>query len=91
MKKQTLLDKCFKDNKGNVALAQKLNLPLGTWVATSLVGLYVKTGTLGEIIDIVGFGALFTWAWLELFQGVNYLRRTFGLIIIIYSIYSRLY
>ena len=34
------------------------------------------------LLDTVAFGALFTWAWLELFDGVNYFRRALGLVVL---------
>jgi hypothetical protein len=33
---------------------------------------------------------LFTWAWQELFQGVNYFRRSLGLVVLLGAIASRL-
>jgi hypothetical protein len=41
-------------------------------------------------LDIVANGSLFTWAWLELFQGVNYFRRAIGLGVFIAIIVSRI-
>ncbi len=35
------------------------------------------------MLDVVANGSLFTWAWMELFQGVNYFRRSLGLIVLI--------
>jgi len=32
---------------------------------------------------------LFTWAWQELFEGVNYFRRALGLVVLIGCIASR--
>ena len=90
MSKKSLKQKCFEDKNGNVVLAQKWNLPLATWAVTTIVGVVVKTGTIGELIDLVGFGALFTWAWLELFQGVNYFRRLLGFIVLAFSLYSKI-
>ncbi|HEY9908282.1 MAG TPA: hypothetical protein V6D18_11845 [Thermosynechococcaceae cyanobacterium] len=37
----------------------------------------------------MAFGSLFTWAWLELFQGVNYFRRSLGLIVLLGAIASK--
>jgi hypothetical protein len=41
-------------------------------------------------LDAIAFGSLFTWAWLELFQGVNYFRRALGFIVLLFAIASRL-
>jgi hypothetical protein len=40
-------------------------------------------------LEALAFGSLFTWAWLELFQGVNYFRRALGLGVLIGVIASR--
>lgn len=34
-------------------------------------------------LDLIAMGTLFTWAWFELFQGVNYFRRTLGFIVLV--------
>jgi len=30
-------------------------------------------------LELVAFGALFTWAWLEIFDGANWFRRLLGI------------
>jgi len=76
-------DKCFKDNNGEVVIGQTPNLPLKVATGSFLIGLFLNTGVLSEFVDLLTFGAFFTFAWLELFQGVNYLRRFYGLIVLI--------
>ena len=56
------------------------NLPLSVGIVASLLKLIVTTGQINLALDLVAFGSLFTWAWEELFQGVNYFRRALGLI-----------
>lgn len=87
--KNTLFDKIFRDSDGNIVLAQTPNLPLIIWGATSLLKLVFTTGVGNAGLDAVAFGSLFTWAWLELFQGVNYFRRALGLGVLIGVIASR--
>jgi hypothetical protein len=89
MKNTKFIDKCFKDKNGNVVLGQKPNLPIIVWLVTLILKLFIN-GTLYNIVDIIGFGALFTWAWLELFDGVNYLRRVFGFFVLLVLIISRI-
>jgi hypothetical protein len=48
-----------------------------------LLKLIVTTGQINLALDLVAFGSLFTWAWEELFQGVNYFRRALGLIVLV--------
>ncbi|MBD6617861.1 hypothetical protein FNW02_19020 [Komarekiella sp. 'clone 1'] len=85
----TLVDKTFRDSNGNIVLAQKPNLPLIVWIVTSLLTLVFPTGTINIVLDVLANGSLFTWAWLELFQGVNYFRRALGLFAFIAIIASK--
>jgi hypothetical protein len=89
-KNRKFIEKCFKDSKGNITLGEKPNLPLIIF----LVCLFLQSiseGKLYTIVDLIGFGAIFTWAWLEIFQGTNYFRRFLGLLVMLITLYSRLY
>ncbi|RCJ28470.1 hypothetical protein A6770_23695 [Nostoc minutum NIES-26] len=79
----TLVDKTFRDSNGNIVIAQMPNPPLIVWIVTSLLALIFTNGTINTVLNVVADGSLFTWAWLELFQGVNYFRRALGLIVLI--------
>ncbi|MBD2388511.1 hypothetical protein [Cylindrospermum sp. FACHB-282] len=81
--KNTLFDKIFRDSEGKIVLAQMPNLPLIVWIGASLLKLVFTTGVGNTVLNAVAFGSLFTWAWLELFQGVNYFRRALGLGVLI--------
>jgi hypothetical protein len=83
IRENTLFDKVFRDSEGKIVIAQPPNLPLIVWIAASLLKLLVTTGKINLGLDLVAFGALFTWAWEELFQGVNYFRRALGLIVLV--------
>jgi len=87
--KNTLFDKIFRDSNGEIVIAQMPNLPIIVWVAASLLKLIFPTGVGNTGLDVLAFGSLFTWAWLELFQGVNYFRRALGLVVFIGIIASR--
>jgi hypothetical protein len=78
-----LFDRTFKDSSGQIILAQMPNLPLITWGIASLLKIIFTTGKINIGLDLVAYGCLFTWAWEELFQGVNYFRRTLGLLVIV--------
>ena len=90
--RSTLFDRTFRDQEGNIAIAQMPNLPILVGLAATLLHLVLPSGKLQAGIGLVGFGALFTWAWLELFEGVNYFRRALGLLalggLIAFSLYS---
>ena len=85
----TLFDKIFRDSEGNIVIAQMPNLPIILWVTASLLKLVFTTGEINTGLDALAFGSLFTWAWLELFQGVNYFRRALGLGVLIGVMVSR--
>lgn len=87
--KNTLFDQIFRDSDGNIVLAQMPNLPIIVWITASLLKLVFPTGEINTGLDALAFGSLFTWAWLELFQGVNYFRRAIGLTVLIGVMVSR--
>ncbi len=78
----TLFDRTFRDSEGKIVIAQMPNLPLLVGLGASLLQLVLPSGNLQTGFDLVGFGALFTWAWQELFDGVNYFRRALGLVVL---------
>ena len=88
--KNTLFDKVFRDSEGKIILAQMPNLPLICWIIASLLKIVFTTGKINLGLDIIAFGCLFTWAWEELFQGVNYFRRVLGLLVLVGLIASKL-
>ena len=85
-----LFDQTFRDSQGNLVIAQPPNLPLLVGITATLLKLAVTSGNLHTGLDAVAFGSLFTWAWLELFEGVNYFRRALGLLVLVGLIASRL-
>lgn len=90
-KATTLFDRTFRDSEGKIVIAQPPNLPILVGVAATLLELVLPANRLQTGVDLVAFGALFTWAWLEIFQGVNYFRRSLGLIALISLIAIKLY
>jgi hypothetical protein len=85
-----LFNQIFRDQEGNVVLAQMPNPPLITWIVASLLKIIFTTGKINIGLEALAFGSLFTWAWEELFQGVNYFRRTLGLLVIVILIASKI-
>jgi hypothetical protein len=85
----TLVDKTFRDSDGNIVIAQMPNLPLIVWIVASILTLIFTTGVGNTVLDVVANGSLFTWAWMELFQGVNYFRKSLGLVVLIGIIASK--
>lgn len=79
-KETTLFDRIFRDSEGNIVIAQAPNLPVLVGVAAAFLQYALPSGQLQRATELIAFGALFTWAWQELFEGVNYFRRALGLI-----------
>jgi hypothetical protein len=79
----TFFNQVFCDRNGKIVMAQMPNLPIIVWAVASLLKMIFSTGKINTGLDFIAFGSLFTWAWRELFQGVNYFRRTLGLIVLI--------
>lgn len=87
----TLLDKIFRDKDGNIVIAQKPNLPILVGLAATLLKLFLPTsGNILTSLDLLAFGALFTWGWMEAFNGVNYFRRSLGLMMLVGIVANRL-
>lgn len=87
----TLFDRTFRNSEGKIVIAQPPNLPLLVGLVTTLLQLLLPSGKLQAGFDLVAFGALFTWAWQELFQGVNYFRRALGLLVLVGMLALRLH
>lgn len=79
-KQPTLFDRIFRDSEGNIVIAQPPNLPMLVGIAAILLRFALGSGQIHAALSLVAFGAWFTWAWLELFDGVNYFRRALGAI-----------
>lgn len=85
-----MLGKFLKDKHGKVVVWQNPNLALWTWFVAMILTHILPYGQLNFAAGLISFGALFTWAWLEIFEGASYLRRTLGAIVLIWTVLSRL-
>ncbi|MBW4661481.1 MAG: hypothetical protein KME15_22645 [Drouetiella hepatica Uher 2000/2452] len=86
----SLFDRTFRDGEGNIVLGQMPNLPILVWFAATLLKIVLTSGNLYAGLDAIAFGSLFTWAWQELFQGVNYFRQSLGLTVLVGAIVLRI-
>ncbi len=86
----TLFDRTFKDSEGNIVLGQMPNLPILVWVTATLLQLVFTSGKVYAGLNAIAFGSLFTWAWQELFDGVNYFRRALGLVVLVGAIVMKI-
>lgn len=87
----TLFDRTFRDSEGKIVIAQPPNLPLIVGLTATLLQLALTSGKLHTVLDLIAFGALFTWAWQELFDGVNYFRRALGLVVLVSLLILKIY
>lgn len=87
----SLFDRFFRDKKGDIVIAQPPNLPILTAIAATVLYLFSTNRDLEHLFGAIAFGTFFTWAWMELLQGVNYFRRTLGLLGLLGAIASQVY
>ena len=80
---ESLFDRLFRDSTGEIVVAQAPNLPILLWVAATLLKLVVKTGQLKIALDVIAFGSLSYWSFLEISQGTTYFRRDLGIVVLI--------
>ncbi len=76
-------------NKKKFVIAQKPNPPLIVWFVALIISKLPLYLPLIKISELISFGAIFTWAWLEVFSGVNYFRRILGAVVMFIIIYLR--
>lgn len=88
LNKQFTAQKWFKDSRGNVVIWQRPNIPLWGWIVTRLSDRLVHDTHVSNGLHYLGVTLLFTWSYLELTSGVNYFRRTLGLVVLAFTIIS---
>lgn len=71
-------------------LLQKPNAPLIFGLSMTLLEFVFANTQLFSFFRLLAFGGLFTWAWLEVFQGVNWIRRALGFAVICLLMYDKL-
>jgi hypothetical protein len=89
-KPQTFWQKLWQDKTGRQALIAPPNIPLISWAAFMIIGWLLPIGRLETATQFVSAGFLFTWAWLEIYDGKAYLRRLLGLVVLSCVILSHL-
>jgi hypothetical protein len=85
--RKSVFDNTFKKPDGSWGVGSWPNLPLVAWAVARVLTRFLHATPL-HVAQVVAFGALFTWAWLELFQGVNYFRRLLGLVVLVLIVHS---
>lgn len=84
------LKNMFTDSSGKIVVGQRPNLPIIGWAVFTVLTRLLSESDLRVTAQYMAFGFLFTWAWLELTQGVNNFRRLLGAIVLVMSIVSKI-
>lgn len=84
------IEQIFKTKEGVIVLWQFPNIPIIAWGISLLVAKFINEGVVHELASAVSFGAIFTWAYLEIFQGVNYFRRALGIVVLAITLIGKI-
>lgn len=85
---RSLWDRFWRDKDGHIVIGQFPNVWLIVWLIFELISLLVASHRVEIITWWIATAALGVWSLLEIFQGVNYLRRLLGLLIAVLTILS---
>ena len=84
------LRKLFEDKDGQIVVGQTPNLPLIVWLISTIIAAVFESTTLGNVANLMAFGSIFTWAWLEIFEGACPFRTILGVLVLIAIVYIQL-
>jgi hypothetical protein len=79
----------FKTKDGTVVIGQFPNTILWIWIVCTAASYLPLSETLLTLIDAIAFGSIFTWAWLEMTEGVNTFRRMLGMVVLVAAVWFR--
>lgn len=77
----------FKTKEGTVVIGQTPNLILWIWIVCTAASYLPLPQTLLNLTDVVAFGSIFTWAWLEITEGVCTWRRMLGAVVLVIAVW----
>lgn len=86
----SLFDTVFRNESGEIVIAQPPNISLSIWIGSSLLELVFAEGPIHEVLEIVAFTAIVVWSLQELLDGVNYFRRGLGLLVLVSVLTSKI-
>jgi hypothetical protein len=72
----------FKDQNGRIVIWQWPNVPLFAWLALKTIAMLSNDPQRAASFSNLSTAFLFTWAFLELTQGVTVFRKLLGLVVI---------
>ena len=85
-----LIKTIFADKHGKLRVFEVPNLPFIVGFTAWFFTMVLPYGTWNFIAALVSFGAFFTWAWLELFDGNSLFRRALGCAVMILLIANKI-
>lgn len=86
----TFFDTLFRDENGEIVIAQPPNLTLSVWMGASLLQFVFTSEPVHQGLETIAFISLLTWALQESFEGVNYFRRLLGLVVFLFAIANQI-
>ena len=89
-KYMTYVEKIFKTKGGKIVIWQFPNIPIIVWGVSLVITKIFNEGTIHTLASTISFGAIFTWAYLEIFQGVNYFRRALGIVVLVVTLFGKI-
>lgn len=89
--KQSIMDRWFRTESGEIVIAQFPNWPLIVWAAAVVLEKIAPKdpAILAQMLSSLGFLALAYWSWLEITEGVNPFRKALGSVVLLVSVASR--
>ena len=83
-KKVELTNRLFRDNTGHYVFGQPPNTPI-ILAVIGLLGshIFAQGSTLAQIFSLIGFGAIFLWAYLEIMYGESLFRKILGTLVLV--------
>jgi len=80
----------FKTKEGKIVVAQAPNPPIILWFLFLLLSRAPFDQALQGLFELLSFASLFTWAYLEITDGVNTFRRLLGVGVLVGAILLRI-
>ncbi len=90
MTNRSLFDKTFRDKHGKITIYQAPNIPVETWFISAVLAKIIAHGKAHDLFLDITFGALVSWALMEIFTGTNYFRRALGAAVLGFILYGKL-
>jgi hypothetical protein len=88
-KRKVTSDTFWHDKDGNLVIMQMPNKFLIGWFGFFLLSELIHTQPFRIILSWIAFALIITWAILEMRSGVNYFRKSLGLLIFLFAILTK--